>query len=390
MSRKKHMQLILLWGLLTAVLLPTVLDLATFSLVYYAATFTLFRKEIKSIWANTRNVWIGLSIFLCIGIFCSQLPEKSAKAAYDIIRFLTLFYFAAPLLKHSTDKELTRSLFVFSAFIGYTFLAITIYFQLYDNVIFIRDSISPYAKFGIGSHNHISTVTAAFLVLSLSLALTEIKLKDILILVLPLSYCIIVTLSRGNIVAVIFSSTFLLFYHFKFSCKIFTSVLAVFIFAFIYIFFFLECNNDSCKLNIFARQYIYQDTLALILDKPFFGYGLSVFKHVSGIQEFGENIVMPHNLTLELLYSVGLVGTVILIFSMLIWMNKSGWDIRNIFSSQRLPLPVIMALSMLIYLFTRGLFDLKLVSSVTFGLIAFSFALLCSRPRKPYSPQTTV
>jgi len=301
-----------------------------------------------------------------------------------------LFYFAAPLLRHTSNKELAKSLFIFSVFISYIFLAITAYFQLYDNVVFLRDSASLYAQFGMGGYNHISTVTSTFLMLSLSLTFTKIRFKKILILVIPLSYCIIVTLSRGNIVAVIFTSVFLLIYHRKYSYKIFASTLGIILCAFIYMFFFFECKNDSCNLNIFARQYIYQGTFALIMEKPMFGYGLSVFKQISGIQEFGQNIVMPHNLTLELLYSAGLLGTVALLISVLVWMNASTWGILHIFRSRPLPFPIIMALTIFIYLFIRGLFDLKLVSSITFGLLAFAFALLYSRPRKPYSPHAGI
>ena len=374
----KNLQLILFWALVTTIILPSILSFTIVSIAFCLATINSFAKNIKTYSKQTYGQWVGLAIFLVIGILSSELLDKSLKAAYDITRYLFLFYFITPLLKNVTDKELTSSLIGFCIFISYVFLTIVVYTQYTENSLIIRGSPLGYEVWG--SHNLLSSGITTFFVLALCLIATRnLSLSQSLIIITPLLYGIVCILSRGNIFSSLFVTIFLALYYFKLPYKIFIALILLMLIAYIYLFFFFPCENDVCNLRIYARQYLYENTLAQFYERPLFGYGLSVFKLLSEIKEGAVFVIMPHNLILELLYSVGLVGSIALFSGLALWFYKSGWTFSTIKNIYPLPFPVIAALCLLIYLLTRGLFDLKLVSSQTFGLLAVIFSLLYSR-----------
>jgi len=387
---RKNFQLVLFWCLLTTVMLPSLLNFLTVSILFCISTSILVGNSIRENFRQTRTIWIGLLFFVIIGMVFSELPEKSTKAGYDVVRYLILFYFITPLLKRCTDEEVIKSLSYFSIFISYVFLIIVIYAQYRGGSMQLRGS--PLGHSIWGSHNLLSTGITISLILTMCLiTLRSISIKLSVLIIFPLIYAIAFTLSRGNILSIIVIATFLIFHYFKLPKSILFGLFLIMLISYCYLFFIFPCENDSCNLGIYPRQYIYQNTLDQIIEKPIFGHGLSVFKIISGIQEGGINVIMPHNLILELLYSVGIIGSLIFIATITAWFYRSGWTLSLLTRSHSLPLPIIIGMSLFIYLVIRGLFDLKLVSSQTFGLLAIIYSLLYSRepladsslPRKP-------
>ena len=375
---KQGFQLVLFWCLLTTVMLPSLLNFFTVSILFCISTSNLINENIKEQWRQTRTTWIGLSLFLIFGMVFSELPEKSTKASYDVLRHLILFYFITSLFKQCSDRDIAKSLSYFSLFISYVFLLIVIYAQYREGSMQLRGS--PLGQSIWGSHNLLSTGITIFLLLTMCLiTLKSISIKLGLLIALPLIYAIAFTLSRGNILSVIVIATFLIFHFFKLPKSILLGLFFIMLIGYCYLFFIFPCDDGSCNLGIYPRQYIYQNTLDHIIEKPIFGHGLSVFKIISGIQEGGVNVVMPHNLILELFYSVGIIGSFIFLVTLTTWFYKSGWTFSLLIRSHNLPLPIIIGISLFIYLFIRGLFDLKLVSSQTFGLLAIIYSLLYSR-----------
>jgi hypothetical protein len=381
----QHIQLVLLWALLSTIMLPSLLSFVTVSIIFCLSTISLMYKNIVPLWKQTQVVWIGVLVFIGIGIAASSMPEKSAKAGYDVARYLFLFFFITPLLRKSSDKEISQSLFYFSLLTSYLLFILVVYAQISESTLQLRSSQLGSKIWG--SHNLLATGFTTFTALILCLiSVRAISLKQSLVVIFPLLYGIIFSLSRGNILALA-AITILLFYHHRRFSNLFIYIsLVVVMLAYIYLFFIFDCVNDSCNLLIYPRQLIYQNTLSQILDAPLFGHGLSVFKYISGITEGGVNVVMPHNLVLEIFYSVGVIGAIVLISSLLCWLSRSGWSFSYVQKSKALPLPVLFALVLLTYLCVRGMFDLKLVSSQTFGLLAVIAALIYSRSPKVDRP----
>ena len=375
---RQNFQLVLFWCLLTTVMLPSLLNFLTVSILFCISTSILVANSIRENFRQTRIIWIGLLFFVIIGMVFSELPGKSTKAGYDVVRHLILFYFITPLFRRCTDKEIVKSLSYFSVFISYVFLLIVIYAQYREGSMQLRGS--PLGQSIWGSHNLLSTGITIFLILTMCLiTLRSISIKLSVLIIFPLIYAIAFTLSRGNILSVIVIATFLIFHYFKLPKSILLGLFLTMLISYCYLFFVFPCENGSCNLGIYPRQYIYQNTLDQIIEKPIFGHGLSVFKIISGIQEGGVNVVMPHNLILELLYSVGIIGSLIFIATLTAWFYKSGWTFSLLIRSHNLPLPIIIGTSLFIYLSIRGMFDLKLVSSQTFGLLAIVYSLFYSR-----------
>ena len=371
-------QLLLLWCLVATIMLPSIIHFSPVALIFCLSTFSLFKENVADLWRRSRIVWVGFSLFVLTGIMFSQLPEKSIKGGYDIIRHLFLFAFITPLITKSTDKDIAKSIGYFASIIGLIFFLVVLSVQLTEETLFIRGSNIGYTIWG--SHNLLSTGVTVFFILTLSsIATKNIPIKFSAFPLLFLAYCMVFILSRGNLVAAGGIGLFLLFYYFSLSYKYLLVLLSTLLLVYFYLFFILYCEDNSCPHSLFPRQYIYQSTLSYIYEKPIFGYGFSVFKIISGIQENGINVVMPHNLSLDLMYSVGLFGAAAWVITIFTWFYNSGWTFSKINSRNKLPLPIIIAISLFIYLFIRGLFDLKLVSSQTFGLLAVIFAFIYSR-----------
>lgn len=371
-------QLLLLWVLIATIMLPSIFKFLPVALLFCASTLNLFSTSPPRIWKQTWTVWAGFFAFLLIGITSSHLPEKSLKGAYDVVRFLALFFFITPLISKRSDTEIAKSLGMFSLVMGLLFFTVVLFVQLSEHTLFIRDSLIGYQFWG--SHNLLSTGVTIFFVLTLSTTGVKTFPKTPRILALCLLfYCMVFILSRGNLLAAGFVGLFLISYYYKFLYKYLLFLSVISFAVYVYAFFILNCKDISCTFVLYPRQYLYQSTLDFIYAQPFTGHGLSVFKIISGIQEGGVNVVMPHNLILELLYSVGIIGSLIFVASLVTWFYKSGWTFSLLHRSHNLPLPIIIGISLFIYLFIRGMFDLKLVSSQTFGLLAIIYSLLYSR-----------
>ncbi|MBV1870763.1 MAG: O-antigen ligase family protein [Gammaproteobacteria bacterium] len=375
-------QLLLLWVLIATIMLPSVIRFLPVALLFCASTSNLFYSSPTTNWKSAWTIWAGFFAFLLVGIAFSHLPEKSIKGGYDIVRFLVLFIFITPLIVERSDETIAKSLNIFSLIVGLLFFTVVLVVQLSEGSLFIRDSMIGYEFWG--SHNLLSTGVTIFFVLTLSTISTKSvsKAPGIFALLL-LAYCMVFILSRGNLLAASCVGLFLIFYHYKFLYRYLFFLFVIFFAVYIYAFFILNCKDISCDFVLYPRQHLYQSTLDFIYAQPLTGYGLSVFKIISGIQEGGVNVIMPHNLILELFYSVGIIGSFVFITTLMAWFYKSGWTFSLLIRSDKLPLPIIIGTSLFIYLFIRGLFDLKLVSSQTFGLLAIIYALFYSRSPQP-------
>ena len=368
----------LLWSLTTIIVFPSVINSSLIAALFCLATYKYWTKEFARLLRETKLVWPGILIFVAIGVVGSELPEKSAKGAYDILRCIALFYFITPFLRKTSNEALLKSLHYFLLFASFLSFAAVIWIQLSEQTILIRESQTGHLVFS-GYHHFVNSVAVIF-ILAFCLTISKsLSWHWTLPIFLLLFYCLLFSYSRGNWLAIFFVVTFLISYQKKVLFYSWFFLVILFYLSYYYIFYLFPCPETSCNITIFNRQHIYRNTLELIETAPFFGFGISVFKIISEIKEAGLKVVMPHNIFLESLYSVGIIGTASLIGSFSVFIIKSGWLKKTILPERPLPIHILISISLLIYLAIRGTFDLKLADSPTFGIIAISMAFLYSR-----------
>lgn len=376
-----QISLILLWLLLSSIVFPSVISASSIALVFCISTFNYWTRGFKSLWQTTRSLWPGMLIFIVIGVVLSELPVKSAKGAYDMLRCMALFYFITPFLQKIPEEQLLRSLkyFLIPAVTVYWLTVLGI--QFHEHLFFIRDSLIAHQIFG--SHHHFVSSVVIATILSACLFINyKIDRRYKLYVLLLLFYCLVSSNSRGNTLALAFVGLFLLIYKTsstKLALLCWSLSFSVLVTIYAYVFYLMPCPEGDCNITVYNRQHIYHQTLRFITDDPLWGQGFSVFKLISGVLEGGNKVPMPHNLMLESLYSVGIVGTLALLMSLALWFRQSGWTVKQLLQTSSLPFQTQLGLCLLMYLLVRGLFDLKLADSPSFGLLAMAMGFLYAR-----------
>jgi len=381
-----QISLILLWLLLSSIVFPSVISASSIALAFCISTVNYWTHGFKSLWQTTRSLWPGMLIFIVIGVVFSELPAKSAKGAYDILRCMALFYFMTPFLQKIPEAQLVRSLKYFLIPIAVVYWLVVLWIQVHEHLFLIRGSLIGYQIFG-GYHHFVNSVALAT-ILSVCLFINyTLDWRYKLCVLLLLFYCLAFSNSRGNTLALAFVGLFLLIYKThstKLALWCWSLSFSVLVTIYVYVFYLMPCPEGDCNITVYNRQHIYHQTLRFIMDDPLWGQGFSVFKLISGVLEGGFEVIMPHNLMLESLYSVGIIGTLALLVSLVLWFRQSGWTIKQLLQTSALPFQTQIGLCLLMYLLIRGLFDFKLADSPSFGLLAMAMGFLYAR-----SPQST-
>lgn len=377
----RHIPLGLLWLLLSTVVFPTGIDVSLIALLFTLSAYPAWTAGFKDLWQRSRWLWPPLLIFIGIGVFLSVMPAKSGKGAYDILRCLLLFYFMAPFLQKISEQDLLRALRYFLIPAALLYFTVVLWIQLEEGTLFIRHSELATRLFD-SYHHFVSSVALASLLFLCLCINTRPGWPYAILVGALLFYCIFFSNSRGNSLALALVALFLLTYQWHSSKRalvLFLLGFGVVLSGYLYVFYWMPCPETDCNITVFNRQHIYHETLRLIHERPWTGYGLSLFKLISGVLEGGNKVIMPHNLLLEALYSTGLLGTLALAATLVLWFRQSAWKVKQLLSANTLPVQTQIGLALLMYLAVRGLFDLKLVDAPAFGLLAIAMAFMYAR-----------
>lgn len=380
-----HAPLGLLWLLLSAMVFPSGIDVSLIALLFTLTTYQTWTAGFTTLWHRSRWLWLPLLIFIGIGVFLSALPAKSSKGAYDILRCLLLFYFMTPFLQKISEHALLRALKYFLLPAALLYFAAVLWIQLHEETLFIRHSALATRLFD-SYHHFVSSVALATLLFLCLCINARPGWPYVLLVGILLFYCIFFSNSRGNSLALALVALFLLVYKLRGSRPALTLWLLSFVVllgGYLYVFYLMPCPEGQCNITVFNRQHLYHETLRLIQERPWTGYGFSVFKLISGVLEGGYPVIMPHNLLLDALYSSGLLGTLALLATLVLWFKQSGWTFKRLLSANTLPVQTQIGLSLLMYLAIRGLFDFKLVDAPAFGLLAIAMAFMYARSPSP-------
>lgn len=367
--------LMMLWYLLLALTVPSLLQASSFSFLILVIALTGYRKPFVAAWQRTKSAWLVVAAAFLVGLVSSDMPVKSLTGFYNGIRALALFLSVSAILSclprafilnTANYLNITAAIGIFMIFMAIGIVSGS--FSLRNNTLLSQH---------IGNLHEFANLTAVSFLILASLYFADLKTKRWLIPpALLLTVTLLATTSRGNWVAVLLCLCYL-------CCRNryrFTRYVTLVLFLAVYAYSFFICT-DNCALplslesTIRTRQSIYTETLALFSQQPWTGHGINTFKYSSGlINPVGDRYIMPHNIYLEQLYAWGLIGTG-LFFSGLIWLIARLNHLSSANSTTATFLH-LAGLSLLIYCLSRGLVDLKFFSFHFMGLLAFALALM--------------
>jgi O-antigen ligase len=122
--------------------------------------------------------------------------------------------------------------------------------------------------------------------------------------------------------------------------------------------------------TLHIRSNIYSKLIEVWSCHPFIGWGVATYKYVEATAVNGYQFLYPHNLYLEALFSIGVIGSILLSA----WLLKAlgSLNFRAIVANPA----KAFALAVLTYLSIKGMSDMKLMSYHTIGLFSICFGLL--------------
>ncbi|GMQ87367.1 MAG: hypothetical protein BMS9Abin08_0568 [Gammaproteobacteria bacterium] len=348
------------------------------------AVLILHRASCIGVWKKTRMGWmlIGLSLFL--GVIFSDYTGKSVKGLYDAFRAAGLFFVAYAIFSNSLLKLTRKSAQM--VFVVFSLLVFTIAIGLgiQQGNFFIRTN--PYLYTVIGNLHEFANLAAVTLLVLICLIVTQDPTKPALFKLVLIScaiaagIAIVSTISKGNWLAIAFCISFILSLEKRAYFGLWKTVLAVFILTYIYLIFFYEaeCIADLCFGSTFLiRKELAIETLNLFLHEPWLGHGINTFKYVSGIEIDGIPLIMPHNVYVELLFSSGLIGSLLFCLGIIYLFHRRAETHGDLlFNQHENGFLHLTGKVILLYALLRGIVDMKLFSYEYLGILFATLGLL--------------
>ena len=234
---------------------------------------------------------------------------KTWEDLYDAMRYtlLILSFFLVIDLAFRNKKWRVDDLLWWSM-IGISIAALITIITYYTNDSFPSsriEGVSPYLSITQGGN-----LFGLFAIIGLCFLVHKDKLQKLhyslqiltIISILILCSYIIFSQTRGSIVAFIVTSSVLLLLNKKYKIFIGLLIASTLTISFIE---FSDSIRGFFDRGLGTRPYIWAESLRMIAEKPFFGYGISTNLTIDiGFKEYGG----PHNLVLSLLLKYGIVG----------------------------------------------------------------------------------
>lgn len=370
------------WYLLAALTVPSQLQASTVGLVLLVVVLVLFGDHLAQPWRQSRGGWLLIGAALLLGVLFSEAPEKSAKGLYDALRAFGLFFVACAIASHSTDQRLRRQAgLVFT--VAALLLAITaLGLGIEGGNFFLRGNRLLNGHLGnLHEFANLTAVTLLLLACVLASAETPAARRSMTVLaigVLAAAIALAASDSRGNWLATAFCAGFIASHRRPLLFRLWSAALLLALGLYVFLFFFHagDCLGDFCPGGTYTtRKQLFHATLSLFTEQPWFGHGINTFKAVSEVRLRDRSMIMPHSIYLELLFSSGVVGSLLFCLGGLRLYAASGGGEGSAFL--RLTGKVI-----LLYALLRGLVDMKLFSFEYLGILSVALGLLYARPQR--------
>lgn len=359
---------------------PSFFHTGTTGLLLIVLTFCLYPNECYQFYNHNKKAFLLLLMALLIGIIVSELPIKSIKGDYDFLRgFFLVFpaYVCVQLsLKYKKSFEKAGGII---ALIGCALLL------LFSLDLFITSGAIPFQryvyivggeKFG-NVHNLINGV--AFLMLFCFVLLLWSSLSGFWNWIFGLGFVgtlifLIQCQSEGSYLALSLSFVVFLSFYKKRLQRLALFVLFIHLIIFISLFVYPEFyhKNVSASLGgVQARAYIYSATVNAIAESPLVGYGINTYKYVSAGQpeQISHTIISPHQIILEMFFSLGLVGSFCLLMSFYCFLRVNNPVLSN-------NIVQIFGFLILTYFLGKGMTDGKMFGYYFSSILGMSLGFI--------------
>jgi O-antigen ligase len=374
--------LFVFWMLLASLAVPSLLPSGAIGLGLLALVLATRLEACATVWRQTRWGWLLVGLSLLLGILSSDQPARSVKGVYDIVRGFGLFFVASVLVARSAGAQVLTSARLTFSLLAFLILGIALAMAAHDGQLWLRGN--RLLQEHIGNLHEFANL-AVIVALVLACLRGVMRQPKVLVTVALLAACVtvFVTTSKGNILALLFCLSLIFCVTKRKYLAVWLAVLLMFVLSYAYVAFLSagDCLAGWCPgETLVIRKQIYRETLALVFEQPWLGHGLNTFKYVSGIRLGHEALIMPHSIYLELLFSLGIIGTILFVAGLA---AVFGTCQRHTDAERRQPEAErflrLFGLVLFVYVAVRGLVDLKLFSYGVFSIMAIALALMCAR-----------
>lgn len=363
--------LFLIWGHLRISVFTAIPSIVFLILIIFDLNY------VKSVILKNKKGFSLFALTLVFGTILSQLPMNSIKGVYDFFRGVAIMIPVAWLVQH--HKETFLKVFPWVTLpSALLVIGVIVYAQLQvgaaEKRAVLDQLFNQYNVFGHG--------VGVLYVCMLCFGLYEWKQDRLagfawLLVVSILLATVLLSGSRGSLVACILVSTLI----FSFYQPKWTLLFWVGGFLLVGGAFYLYKLSASGGLAMWDRG---GDLTAGRLDiyvaaieawwqqGRWFGFGPNTYKYLEFGHAPGGPIPMPHNVLLELLGSLGLVGSLTFLTGFGLFFSRIPW--RRVGGD----LITLLGVSLLFYMLVRGMFDLKLWGAYYPGMIMLGIGLAIS------------
>lgn len=371
--------LFLIWGHLRVSIFTAIPSIVFLILIIFDLTY------VKTVIFNNK---IGLALFslaLILGTILSQLPMNSIKGVYDFFRGVAILIPVTWLVQH--HKETFLKIFPWVTLpSALLVIGVIVYAQSQvgaaEKRAVLDQLFNQYNVFGHG--------VGVLYVCMLCFGLFRWKQDRLagfawLLVVTILLGTVLLSGSRGSLVACILVSTLIFsFYQPKWALLFWVGGFLLVGGA-----FYLYKVSASGGFAMWdrggdltaGRLDIYGAAIEAWWQKGrWFGFGPNTYKYLEFGHAPGGPIPMPHNVLLELLGSLGLVGSLTFLTGFWMFLSRIPW--RRVGGD----LITLLGVSLLFYMLVRGMFDLKLWGAYYPGMIMLGIGLAISSAKRVKKP----
>ncbi len=323
-----------------------------------------------------------------MSVLCSEVFTKSAKGIYDLIRAVLLFFAAATIVANT--KNLPSSDIVKYLLVLMTALILISYVLLagMEGMLNLRNNPQVTRCFsGIHEYANVVSITILGLIAIWVAGKSSFSLLYC-ICILILSFVLVMSDSRGAYLALLLCLLYLpCYYDYRLKRAWFVIALLV-VAAFIYLSFYhvgASLFGYDIPASFLERFELSVGTTEAIAKAPWLGYGLNTYKYIGEQIGWDAGYIMPHNIFLELVFSIGIPCSILLaanFFKLVNVKNRGKLTATDDFW-------LMLAHLLLIYLSFRGLTELRL-GYKTWGMLMVSLGIMSGISLKINKTQSAI
>ncbi|MGG5741049.1 O-antigen ligase family protein [Bacillus cereus group sp. IBL03679] len=344
-------------------------------LVLIAFIFTIlykYRERLKGIKEYHKSGYSYVMVlFSLLGILSSLLSDSIFQSLLKVFQYILIFLCYAVLLQIKFNKKEIREIcnyfilgMVLSSFIGLLQKFTNISWLWSQSVIDSSTGAGRITAFFNNTNGYGGYLCIGLIILLGNLLLEKNKIKSILF---QISICLLLltnlvfTDSEGSIISFVISTLVILLYKVIDVRKVFIVVLPSIIFMLLLSFNIINTGFSQLlveKLVEQGRWILWEGAIKIFLDNPFHGIGFyqfpEVLKEYGIYSAYGAAWPHPHNLFLDLIVTLGILGSVIFIMLLVVIIKHVLTMKRDIWFNNHFKL---ISLAIIIGAFIHDLID---------------------------------